>query len=55
MSTQQSFYKKPNHLNGIDDKRVIDTEEKEGQASVSERDNVHDPSAANTGWSITRE
>lgn len=32
-------------------KRGIDAEEREGQASVSERDNVNDPSAANTGWS----
>lgn len=42
MSTQQSFYKKPNHLNGIDDKREVDAEEKEGQARGSERENVND-------------
>lgn len=41
--------KKPNHLNGIDEKRGVDAEEKEGQASGSERDDVNDPSAANTG------
>lgn len=51
MSTQQSFHKKPNHLNGTDENRGIDPEEKEGQAGVSERDNVNDPSAPNTGWS----